>query len=123
MTEDTAACSARTPGHRVTFGELIRDGGAKESSSGRSMTSTSWFRAPDHQGLSLSGTKEVYQLRLASGREVKASANHPFLTFSGWTPLGELHTGDRVAIPRHIPVPVGAGLGLVRPSDRPVSPT
>ena len=58
-----------------------------------------------------SGTKEVYQLRLASGREVKASANHPFLTFSGWTPLGELHTGDRVAIPRHIPVPVEAGLG------------
>ena len=58
-----------------------------------------------------SGTKEVYLLRLASGREVKASANHPFLTFSGWTPLEELRPGERLAIPRHIPEPIDAGLG------------
>jgi replicative DNA helicase len=53
----------------------------------------------------------VYRLRLASGREVKATANHPFVTFSGWTPLGGLQPGDRIAIPRHIPEPVGVGLG------------
>ena len=58
-----------------------------------------------------SGTKEVYRLRLASGREVKASANHPFLTFSGWTPLEELRPGERLAIPRHVPEPINAGLG------------
>ncbi len=34
-----------------------------------------------------SGTKNVFRLRLASGREVKASGNHPFLTFAGWVPL------------------------------------
>ena len=54
----------------------------------------------------------MYRLRLASGREVKASANHQFLTFSGWTSLGELRTGDRVAIPATSPcpsVPVSAG--------------
>ena len=57
-----------------------------------------------------SGVKEVFRLRLASGREVKASANHPFLTAAGWTPLEQIKTGDRLAIPRRIPAPMGAGL-------------
>jgi replicative DNA helicase len=58
-----------------------------------------------------SGVKEVYRLRLASGREVKASGNHPFLTLSGWLPLEELARGSRVAIPRRIPQPIDCGLG------------
>ena len=57
------------------------------------------------------GVKEVYRLRLASGREVKASANHPFLAISGWSALEDLAAGDRIAIPRRIPTPIGAGLG------------
>ena len=108
MTEDTALLRADT-GAPVTFGELMRDGGEGV---------LVWSVDDQHKLVPApitkvfpSGTKEVYRLRLASGREVKASANHPFLTFSGWTPLDELHAGDRVAIPRHIPVPVGAGLG------------
>jgi len=52
-----------------------------------------------------SGTKDVFRLRLASGKEIEATANHPFLTFDGWTPLGELTEGARVAVPRHIPPP------------------
>ena len=47
-----------------------------------------------------SGTKTVYELRTASGRTVKASANHPFLTLEGWFPLEKLDVGDRVAVPR-----------------------
>ena len=31
-----------------------------------------------------SGVKPVFELRLASGRTVKASGNHPFLTLDGW---------------------------------------
>ncbi|HVK21015.1 MAG TPA: replicative DNA helicase [Actinokineospora sp.] len=52
-----------------------------------------------------SGVKEVFRLELASGREVEASANHPFLTVDGWVALGELTTGDRVAVPRSTPEP------------------
>ncbi|WP_394812923.1 replicative DNA helicase [Streptomyces boetiae] len=52
-----------------------------------------------------SGTKEVFRLRLASGREIEATANHPFLTYDGWTPLGELGVGSRVAVPRRIGAP------------------
>ncbi|WP_306370930.1 replicative DNA helicase [Nocardiopsis sp. CC223A] len=55
-----------------------------------------------------SGVKETFRLRLASGREVKASANHPFLAFEGWRHLEDLRTGDRIAVPRHVPAPEGA---------------
>jgi replicative DNA helicase len=58
-----------------------------------------------------SGTKEVCRLRLASGREVKASGNHRFLTLDGWLPLEELAVGGRLGIPRRNPEPVAAGLG------------
>jgi replicative DNA helicase len=53
-----------------------------------------------------SGTKEVFRVRLTSGREVEATANHPFLTLNGWRPLGELTAGSRVAVPRKAPMPL-----------------
>ncbi len=52
-----------------------------------------------------SGIKPVFELRLASGRHVKASANHPFLTLDGWRQLADLAVGDRLAIPRTVPEP------------------
>ncbi|HJR45862.1 MAG TPA: replicative DNA helicase [Actinomycetota bacterium] len=52
-----------------------------------------------------SGVKMTYRLKLRSGREIKASANHPFLSFDGWKPLGELTIGERIAIPRTLPEP------------------
>ncbi|MGA5701858.1 replicative DNA helicase [Peterkaempfera bronchialis] len=53
-----------------------------------------------------SGVKEAFRVRLASGREVEATANHPFLTHDGWQPLGELSAGARVAVPRRIDAPL-----------------
>ncbi|MGI4894639.1 MAG: replicative DNA helicase, partial [Janthinobacterium lividum] len=51
------------------------------------------------------GVKPVFRLRTSSGKEVRATANHPFLTYDGWKPLGELSVGDRLAVPRHVPGP------------------
>lgn len=51
------------------------------------------------------GRKEVFRIRTASGRVVEATANHPLLTYGGWRPVGELDTGSRIAIPRHVPAP------------------
>ncbi|MCL2465116.1 MAG: replicative DNA helicase, partial [Micrococcales bacterium] len=51
------------------------------------------------------GVKPVYRLRLASGKQITATVNHPFLTYQGWTPLGELEPGSRVGVPRHVPAP------------------
>ncbi|WP_433023491.1 replicative DNA helicase [Kribbella sp. CA-294648] len=53
-----------------------------------------------------SGVKEVFRLKLASGREIKATANHPFLTYEGWKPLGELAPGARLGSLRHVPAPL-----------------
>jgi replicative DNA helicase len=55
-----------------------------------------------------SGVKDVFRVQLQSGREVEATANHPFLTYDGWRPLGELAAGSRVAVPRTVPDPVNA---------------
>jgi len=108
MTEDTALLRADT-GAPVTFGELMRDGW--EGMLVWSVDEQHRLVPAPVTKVFAAGTKEIYQLRLASGREVKASANHPFLTFSGWVPLGTLRLDDRIAIPRHIPEPVSAGLG------------
>lgn len=53
-----------------------------------------------------SGTKPVFEVTLASGRRVKATGNHPFLTYDGWMPLAELEVGSRVGSIRHVPPPL-----------------
>ncbi len=47
-----------------------------------------------------SGIKHVFELQLASGRRVTASANHPFLTLDGWAHLADLAVGMSVASSR-----------------------
>ncbi|HEY5247016.1 MAG TPA: replicative DNA helicase [Dermatophilaceae bacterium] len=51
------------------------------------------------------GVKPVFRLTLASGKTFRATENHPFLAYEGWTQLGDLRTGSRVAVPRHVPAP------------------
>lgn len=51
------------------------------------------------------GTRPVFRLTLTSGKTIRATENHPFLTYDGWKQLGDLRTGDRVAVPRHVPAP------------------
>ncbi|WP_347405330.1 replicative DNA helicase [Asanoa sp. WMMD1127] len=52
-----------------------------------------------------SGRRETFRLRLASGKTIDATANHPFLSFDGWRALGDLSVGSRIGVPRHIPAP------------------
>ena len=67
--------------------------------SGRSTSTTRWCRG-ELTHVFPSGIKTVYELRMASGRSVKASGNHPFLALEGWFPLDKLDVGDRIAVPR-----------------------
>ena len=53
------------------------------------------------------GVREVFNLRLASGKQVRATANHPFLTYDGWRALGDIAPGVRLAVPRHVCAPSG----------------
>jgi intein/homing endonuclease len=43
-------------------------------------------------------------VRTRTGREVRVSSEHPFLTPTGWQKASSLQTGDRIAIPRQIPI-------------------
>ncbi len=57
-----------------------------------------------------SGVKTVHELALASGRSIKASANHPFLALEGWYHLEDLDVGDFVAVPNAGRWPVSVGV-------------
>ena len=50
------------------------------------------------------GVKRVYRVRTRSGREVRTTASHPFLTPDGWRPLADLAPGQVVGVPAAIPV-------------------
>jgi len=103
LTAGTRILRADT-GAEVSFGELMATGATEVpvwsvDDSGRMVA------RPMTHAFS-SGRKETFRLRLASGREVEATANHPFLTYDGWLPLGELAVGTRLAIPRQVPEPL-----------------
>ncbi len=51
------------------------------------------------------GVKPVFALRTRLGRELRATANHRFLTIDGWRRLDELEPGTHIAMPRVLPSP------------------
>ncbi|MCO5169751.1 MAG: replicative DNA helicase [Planctomycetes bacterium] len=48
------------------------------------------------------GVKPVFRLVTRQGRSIRATANHRFLTVSGWRRLDELAPGERIATPREL---------------------
>ncbi|HTQ17035.1 replicative DNA helicase [Mycobacterium sp.] len=90
-------------GAEVTLGELMRSG---ERPLVWSLDERLRMVARPMTNVFPSGRKEVFRLRLASGREVEATGNHPFMKLEGWTPLEQLKIGDRIAAPRRVPEPV-----------------
>ena len=102
LTVNTRILRADT-GAEVTFGELMRTG---ERPLVWSLDERKRMVARPMTNVFPSGRKEVFKVRLASGREVEATGNHPFMTLDGWTPLERLTVGDRVAVPRRVPEPV-----------------
>lgn len=90
-------------GEDVSFGELVL-----------SQEQPLVWSVDDHQRLVParltkafpSGVKPIFELQLASGRSVRASANHPFLTVDGWMRLDALEVGSFIAVPRRLPAPL-----------------
>jgi len=50
------------------------------------------------------GHKPVFRVRTRSGREIETTLTHPYLTIQGWKPLAELAVGQKIAVPRTLPV-------------------
>ena len=46
------------------------------------------------------GVKQTYRLTTASGRQIRTTAEHPYLTSEGWKKVSELAAGMAVAVPR-----------------------
>ncbi len=103
LTASTRLLRADT-GAEVTFGELLESG-----ESGVELWSLDERMRMVPRPMTAvfpSGVRGVFRLRLASGREVEATANHSFLTVDGWCALGDLGVGDRLATPRRVPAPL-----------------
>jgi replicative DNA helicase len=102
LTATTRLLRADT-GTEITFGELIDSG----------LRPVVWSvdrhrrwvpRLVTH--VFCSGIKEVFRVRLGSGRQVEVTANHPMLTPGEWRPVGHLGPGDLVAVPACVPEPL-----------------
>ncbi len=48
----------------------------------------------------LVGEKPVFEVRTQSGRRIRCTDGHRFLTAGGWSKLSELEAGSGVAAPR-----------------------
>ncbi len=111
LTGDTRILRADT-GAEVTLSELMASGERNVPvwSLDERLRLTPWTMTHAFP----SGIREVFRVRLMSGRQVQATANHPFLTYDGWRPLADITVGGRVAVPRHTPGPL-AGRPMPEP--------
>jgi deoxycytidine triphosphate deaminase len=94
---DTRVLEAST-GLLRTIASVVEGGGTVAALHGQRVG-----RGPVSEGATL-GAMPVLSARSRTGRLLRATPNHPLLTFSGWRPLGELRPGDRFAVPRRIPI-------------------
>lgn len=85
-------------GDRVPIGELYRRGKAQVAT----MTEDHKIEATSTNIVMDNGIKEVFKVRLQSGKEIDATGNHPLYTVNGWKDIDELSIGDFVATPRSL---------------------
>jgi deoxycytidine triphosphate deaminase len=97
VSADTYVVEGST-GRFAPITEFLSRGGSAASVRGQTVTA-----AEVTEG-SMQGALPVYDLRTRTGRRLKATRNHPLLTFNGWRPLGDLRVGDRIAVPRRFPI-------------------
>jgi deoxycytidine triphosphate deaminase/intein/homing endonuclease len=85
-------------GRLANIADLVSQGGTTASLQRQSVT-----RAEIMEG-TRQGVLPVYELKTGTGRTITATSNHPLLTFTGWRPLGSLLPGDRIGVPRRMPI-------------------
>jgi replicative DNA helicase len=100
LSGDTEVLDAKT-GRRYTMLELAETKDASTTEVHVKSTNHTLLSAPLSRAF-YSGQKTVYRLTTKSGRSIKASANHPFLTISGWRRLDELSLDESIATARSL---------------------
>ena len=107
VTADTLLVDPHT-GERHTIAELV----ARRSAHLLTLDESYKLRPGEACNFIDDGVKPVYRVQTALGREVKVTLSHPFLTIAGWLPLQQLRVGDRIGVPRQLPV-----FGSEEPAD------
>jgi replicative DNA helicase len=87
-------------GSIATIAEIVRRGQARLLTLGRDWQLT----VTEPTAFVDDGAKPVFRVTTRLGRAVECTAIHPFLTIQGWLPLASLRVGDRIAVPRQIPI-------------------
>ena len=52
------------------------------------------------KGLLDKGVQPVFKLTTESGRSIRTTGNHPYLTPQGWQKVGQLNVSDEIAVPK-----------------------
>ena len=87
-------------GRVATIETLYREGRARLATL-QSDYRLGWTEPSDYVD---DGVRPVYEVTTRLGRRIETTLCHPFLTPAGWQPLSALQPGDRVAVPRELPV-------------------
>lgn len=94
---DTLVFNAKT-GQRIPIKDLVEE----ESLVCLSLDQTGKLVTARASKVFPTGRKLLYELELGSGKKIKATTNHRFITINGWRRLDELKDKDKVAvIPAH----------------------
>lgn len=96
LTGDTTVLDVKT-GRRVRLDEAHRSG---EALTVASLNKDLRLAPAAASRVFASGVKPVFRVRTTSGREIRASANHPLLTINGWRRVDEVGVGTEIAVPR-----------------------
>ncbi|MBI4672534.1 MAG: DNA polymerase III subunit alpha [Chloroflexi bacterium] len=99
LTADTRVVNANT-GQLTTIGALYQKQAIFDTPS---LEENGRITARPMAAVMSNGVRLIYRLRTRSGREIRATAKHPFRTFEGWTNLENLRVGELIAAPRFIP--------------------
>jgi replicative DNA helicase len=98
VTGDTLVCT--TDGRRVPIADLV------------GMEPEVWAVDENHrltcaraEKVWKVGRRQVFEIQLASGRTIRATARHRVLTGSGWKTVAKVTAGDRIALARQLPQP------------------
>ena len=101
VTGDTLVCLA--DGRRVPIRELVG-----ETPSVLSIDATGKLSMEISDKVWAVGRKPVFRIALASGRAIRATAEHRLLGADGWKEISKLKVGNRLGITRKMPEPVQA---------------
>ena len=99
VTGETLVCLA--DGRRVPIRDLV--GTAPEV---LAMSAAGTIVAAKSERVWLVGKRNVFSVRMASGRTIRATEEHRLCSGAGWRTVGQLSVGDRLAIARKLPEPM-----------------